>query len=136
VALAGGERGQERRPRGGGGRVGLLQAPQARGLGLIRQLGGVRGGEVPQRGARHVHRLAGAGEGRGCAHRVTSLRGWQGWSGQVSRFSVRSYRAPVTFPGTYTPGHEIVTKELKGCRGAPVTHAPPNAENPLPGRAS
>jgi hypothetical protein len=35
----------------------------------------------------------------------------------------------MTFTGTSTPDRQIGTKELKGCRGAPVTHAPPIAEN-------
>ncbi len=65
VPLAGGERGQERRPRRGGDRVGLLQPPQARGLGLGVQLRGAGRGEVAQRGARHLDRLADAGEDGG-----------------------------------------------------------------------
>jgi len=68
VAFPDGERGQERRPRRGGDRVGLLQPSQALGLGLRGELGRVGGGQVAQRGTRRLDRLADAGEGRGCTH--------------------------------------------------------------------
>ena len=48
--MADGERGQDPGPRRGGDRVGLLQAPQALGLGLGGQGGRVGGGQVAQAG--------------------------------------------------------------------------------------
>ena len=59
-----------------GDRAGLLQLPQALGLGRGAQLGGVGGGEVAQPGADHVQRLAGT-DGRGSTHLGHLLhRGW------------------------------------------------------------
>ena len=56
--------------RRGADRVGLLQPPQALGLGLGGELGGVGGGQIGQPGVHHIHRLADAGEGRGCGSGV------------------------------------------------------------------
>ena len=65
VALADGERGQERGPHRGADRVGPLQPAQALGLGLRRLRGRVGGGQIGQAGQHHVHRFADAGESRG-----------------------------------------------------------------------
>jgi hypothetical protein len=79
VPLPGGEPGLDERPRRGGDRIGLLQLPQALGLGRGTELGGVRGGQVTQPGADHVQRLTGtARSGRGThlghlLHRAWSL---------------------------------------------------------------
>ena len=103
VALPGGERGQERGPGGGSDPVGAFQPAQAVGLGLGGQLGRVRGGEVAQRGAGHVDRLADAGEGRGCTHRghLPPCRDWRHPS-RVARELVRFYQRATTFPGSDT----------------------------------
>ena len=129
VALARGERGQERRPRRGGDRVGLLQPPQARGLGL-----GVRAARRPRRRGTPARRAPSRSPRRRwrrpglCPSGSPPSAGSQGWSGQVSRFSVRSYRPPTTFPGTNTQGREIGTKELKRvprcCRERWFAHDP------------
>jgi hypothetical protein len=74
VALPGGERGQQERPRRGRDRVGLLELAQGLGLDRGGELVGVGGGQVPEAGADHVQRLAGCCRG-GCAHLVTSLPG-------------------------------------------------------------
>ena len=120
ITLPGGERGQDRGPRRGAHRGGLLEHLQAPGLGLRRHRGGVRGGQVAQPRVHHVHRLARAGEGRDRIHlgpppsgilagrcRRCSCRGSpspgrdaRADRGDASRFSVRFYPMATTFSGT------------------------------------
>ena len=73
IALPGRERRQDRGPRRGAHRMGLLQDLQAVRLGVGGHRGGVRGGQEPEPGEDHLGRLAGAGERRRLRHRNCHL---------------------------------------------------------------
>ena len=93
VPLPGGKRRQHRGPRRRAHRIGLLQHPQAPGLGLGPQLRRVRGGQPAQPRVHHLHRLT--RRGRGSTHLgPPPFRGRAGWS-----LSLDPGVSPSSWPG-------------------------------------